>query len=178
MDFFKRARRGFGGSIWQTTSSRKEAIVARSWATHVYGQKQKSAHAVQVSCGAQSHFAVNRAIAILRVHKWHSLVNMYRQKPKTSKRIPRGHRNDPPQVRLSKSLSWLLRHGANKKGLEILPDGYVRVSDVVRNGCSNLDVSTDFGHSLPCRRLRKRKLRSHSCKNLWKRTRRGGSTLS
>ena len=43
----------------------------------------------------------------------------------------RGHPQDTPQVRLSKSLSWLLRHGANKSGLQMRPDGYARVSDVV-----------------------------------------------
>jgi len=54
----------------------------------------------------------------------------------TRKRGPslkqRGHPRDSPQVRLSKSLSWLLRHGAKTAGLQIRPDGYARVSDVVR----------------------------------------------
>ncbi|KIO03432.1 hypothetical protein M404DRAFT_27065 [Pisolithus tinctorius Marx 270] len=44
----------------------------------------------------------------------------------------RGHPRDPPEVRLSKSLSWLLRHGAKTTGLQIRSDGYARVSDVVR----------------------------------------------
>lgn len=44
----------------------------------------------------------------------------------------RGHPRDSPQVRLSKSLSWLLRHGAMSSGLQMRPDGYARVSDVVR----------------------------------------------
>lgn len=45
----------------------------------------------------------------------------------------RGHPRDSPQVRLSKSLSWLLRHGAKTAGLQIRPDGYARVSDVLAN---------------------------------------------
>lgn len=44
---------------------------------------------------------------------------------------PRGHPRDPPDIRISKSLSWLLRHGAEKAGLNIREDGYAKVSDVV-----------------------------------------------
>lgn len=43
----------------------------------------------------------------------------------------RGHPRDSPDTRLSKSLSWLLRHGAEKAGLSIRQDGYAKVSDVV-----------------------------------------------
>ena len=43
----------------------------------------------------------------------------------------RGHPRDSPDVRVSKSLSWLLRHGAEKAGLNIRQDGYAKVSDVV-----------------------------------------------
>ena len=43
----------------------------------------------------------------------------------------RGHPRDAPNVRISKSLSWLLRHGAEKAGLNIRRDGYAKVSDVV-----------------------------------------------
>lgn len=43
----------------------------------------------------------------------------------------RGHPRDTPDVRLSKGLSWLLRHGAEKAGLNIRQDGYAKVSDVV-----------------------------------------------
>lgn len=45
----------------------------------------------------------------------------------------RGHPRDLPEVRLSKSLSWLLRHGARTAGLQVRPDGYARVSDVLAN---------------------------------------------
>ena len=43
----------------------------------------------------------------------------------------RGHPRDSPDIRISKSLSWLLRHGAEKAGLNIRQDGYAKVSDVV-----------------------------------------------
>ena len=43
----------------------------------------------------------------------------------------RGLPNDSPDVRLSKTLSWLLRHGAQSVGLFMRPDGYVRVDDLV-----------------------------------------------
>ncbi|KAF8552874.1 hypothetical protein OG21DRAFT_1415320 [Imleria badia] len=43
----------------------------------------------------------------------------------------RGHPRDSPEIRISKSLSWLLRHGAEKAGLNIRQDGYTKVSDVL-----------------------------------------------
>jgi len=43
----------------------------------------------------------------------------------------RGHPKDSPEVRLSKTLSWLLRHGAKSEGLHMRPGGYVRVSDLL-----------------------------------------------
>jgi RNA:NAD 2'-phosphotransferase (TPT1/KptA family) len=43
----------------------------------------------------------------------------------------RGHPRDPPEVQLSKTLSWLLRHGAKSQGLPMRDDGYVRVKDLV-----------------------------------------------
>ncbi|KAI0299153.1 phosphotransferase KptA/Tpt1 [Russula brevipes] len=38
---------------------------------------------------------------------------------------------DSPDVRVSKTLSWILRHGAKSEGLYMRPDGYVRVSDLL-----------------------------------------------
>ncbi|KAF9153587.1 hypothetical protein BGX20_004870 [Mortierella sp. AD010] len=43
----------------------------------------------------------------------------------------RGPRNDSPAVRLSKALSWLLRHNAESQGIAIRPDGYVKIQDVL-----------------------------------------------
>ncbi|VVC88750.1 unnamed protein product, partial [Leptidea sinapis] len=40
-------------------------------------------------------------------------------------------RNDRREVQLSKLLSWLLRHGANKEGLQISNDGYIAVSELL-----------------------------------------------
>jgi len=37
----------------------------------------------------------------------------------------------PREVQVSKKLSWLLRHGADKEGLKLGPGGYVNVADVV-----------------------------------------------
>lgn len=47
-----------------------------------------------------------------------------------SKKV-RGMEKDSPAVRLSKTLSWLLRHGAQSDGLAIRADGYVNVTDLV-----------------------------------------------
>jgi 2'-phosphotransferase len=43
---------------------------------------------------------------------------------------------DSPDVQLSKTLSYLLRHGAEKEKLPIRDDGYVRVRDLVRMNSS------------------------------------------
>ena len=41
----------------------------------------------------------------------------------------------PRDVQVSKKLSWLLRHGAEKEGLKFQRGGYINVRDVV---CINL----------------------------------------
>ncbi|KAF9459323.1 KptA family-domain-containing protein [Collybia nuda] len=45
----------------------------------------------------------------------------------------RGLEKDSPEVRLSKTLSWLLRHGAKGEGLAMRADGYVKVTDLLEN---------------------------------------------
>jgi 2'-phosphotransferase len=54
----------------------------------------------------------------------------------------RGLPKDSPEVRLSKTLSWLLRHGAKSEGLFMRSDGYVRVNDIVcsHSGSSRLGL--------------------------------------
>jgi len=44
---------------------------------------------------------------------------------------PRGMDKDSPGVRLSKTLSWILRHGALSEGILIRSDGFVKVEDIV-----------------------------------------------
>ena len=44
----------------------------------------------------------------------------------------RGQVSDSPEVRISKTLSWLLRHAAQSQGLKMRKDGYVKVDDLVR----------------------------------------------
>lgn len=36
-------------------------------------------------------------------------------------------------IRLSKSLSWLLRHGACEEGFKLSPEGYVKVEDILQH---------------------------------------------
>ena len=55
----------------------------------------------------------------------------------------RGQVHDSPEVRISKTLSWLLRHGAQSDGLKMRTDGYVKVDDLVR--CRYL-----LNHAEPC----------------------------
>lgn len=37
------------------------------------------------------------------------------------------------EIQLSKQLSWLLRHGAQKEGITIQPDGFVSVADILKH---------------------------------------------
>ena len=43
----------------------------------------------------------------------------------------RGSPRDEEDVRISKTLSWVLRHGAKTEGVAMRADGYVRVRDLV-----------------------------------------------
>lgn len=49
-------------------------------------------------------------------------------RPRTT--MPRN--SEKPRVNVSKTLSWLLRHGAVESGLKLTPDGFAKVSDVLR----------------------------------------------
>ncbi|KDQ18970.1 hypothetical protein BOTBODRAFT_102921 [Botryobasidium botryosum FD-172 SS1] len=54
-----------------------------------------------------------------------------------STRPPRSGNNqnraqDTPEVRMSKALSYILRHGAQKEGLAIRADGYIKVDDLFK----------------------------------------------
>ncbi|KAJ8503061.1 hypothetical protein ONZ45_g11188 [Pleurotus djamor] len=65
--------------------------------------------------------------------------NASKKKPQTQKQPQpqssklRGLPRDSPAVRLSKTLSWLLRHGAASEGLPVRQDGYVKVTDLLAN---------------------------------------------
>ncbi|GAA6027521.1 hypothetical protein JCM8097_007903 [Rhodosporidiobolus ruineniae] len=47
-------------------------------------------------------------------------------------RNARGRPTDDPDTRWSKTLSYILRHGAQKEGLKLRPDGFVRVDDLMK----------------------------------------------
>jgi 2'-phosphotransferase len=42
-----------------------------------------------------------------------------------------GRRHDDPNVKISKNLSYLLRHGAEKEGLAMRQDGFVKLDDIL-----------------------------------------------
>ncbi|GMF28114.1 unnamed protein product [Phytophthora fragariaefolia] len=44
---------------------------------------------------------------------------------------PAGRRDDPPEVRLSKTLAYALRHGAEELQLEMRPSGYVPLAQLL-----------------------------------------------
>lgn len=52
--------------------------------------------------------------------------------PKPAK-TARGRPTDEPDTRWSKTLSYILRHGAAKEGLKLRSDGFVRVAELVRS---------------------------------------------
>jgi 2'-phosphotransferase len=56
--------------------------------------------------------------------------NQRDQQPRHGAKL-RGQDRDSPDVRISKTLSWLLRHGAQGEGLKMRTDGYVKVEDLV-----------------------------------------------
>ena len=60
----------------------------------------------------------------------------------------RGLPKDSVDVRLSKTLAYLLRHGAEKEGLPMRQDGYVKVQDLVSYRTNPSDISP-FDHDLP-----------------------------
>ena len=43
----------------------------------------------------------------------------------------RGQARDSEEMRMSKTLTWVLRHGAQSEKLFMRPDGYVSVQDIV-----------------------------------------------
>ncbi|KWU46162.1 putative tRNA 2'-phosphotransferase [Rhodotorula sp. JG-1b] len=55
--------------------------------------------------------------------------------PAPAPKVPksaRGRPTDDPDTRWSKTLSYILRHGAAKEGLQLRPDGFVRVEDLMK----------------------------------------------
>lgn len=50
----------------------------------------------------------------------------------SKKKASRRRQDDSPDVRNSKTLSYILRHGAAKEGLTMRPDGYIRLDKLVR----------------------------------------------
>lgn len=56
----------------------------------------------------------------------------------------RGRDNDSPEVRTSKTISWLLRHAAENEGLPMRLDGYVRVTDMVCTTTLLLHIDDSF----------------------------------
>lgn len=54
--------------------------------------------------------------------------------PPPKKRLGKGKgKAELPEVAISKTMSWILRHGAANEGLPMRPDGFVRVQDLVRS---------------------------------------------
>ncbi len=54
-----------------------------------------------------------------------------------------GHGGGGRTVQVSKTLSWLLRHGAQEMGLNIRKDGYVTIDDLLN--CPNVKkIKTSF----------------------------------
>jgi RNA:NAD 2'-phosphotransferase (TPT1/KptA family) len=89
---------------------------------------RQSAITVSLISGARRQYSSRRLRHLTMGDQLHE---EDKSKKKGSPPKQRGHPRDSPEVRLSKSLSWLLRHGAEKANLHIRQDGYAKVSDVV-----------------------------------------------
>lgn len=82
--------------------------------------------------------------------------NNYEKRSEQRKKM-RGLPKDSTDVRVSKTLSWLLRHGAKEEGLAMRPDGYVEVTDLVSlvlKAISGRGVANSFHRKLNNSRLR------------------------
>ncbi|TFY72455.1 hypothetical protein EVG20_g542 [Dentipellis fragilis] len=71
----------------------------------------------------------------------------------------RGLPKDSLEIRVSKTLSWILRHGAKSEGLYMRPDGFVRVTDLVSARYSD-HVSRDRVFTMESRQLASPKLQT------------------
>lgn len=64
-----------------------------------------------------------------------------RQRPKRT-----GRRDDPPEVRLSKALSYALRHGAEELKLDMRPSGYVELRQLLSHPKFKNYTETEIEH--------------------------------
>lgn len=66
------------------------------------------------------------------------------KKPSGGRRQQHGRREETPDVRISKALSYILRHGAAKESLTMRPDGFVRVDELVSLSSIERDISKQY----------------------------------
>lgn len=59
-----------------------------------------------------------------------SIMDPARKQPKNVQK--RGSPRNSPETRTSKTMSWILRHGALQEGVPMRGDGFVLVTDLVR----------------------------------------------
>ncbi|OWZ18092.1 hypothetical protein PHMEG_0007881 [Phytophthora megakarya] len=55
----------------------------------------------------------------------------HQRKPRRGKTRPSGRKDDPPEVRLSKTLAYALRHGAEELQLDMSPSGFVPLAQLL-----------------------------------------------
>lgn len=82
-----------------------------------------SRQTLDVEQQAHKHEQRSKRSALIRKHR--------RMKEIQQKKKLRGFASDGPLVRISKTMSYILRHGAKDQGLQMRPDGFVRVDDLV-----------------------------------------------
>jgi len=58
----------------------------------------------------------------------------------------RSKRNESENTIISKSMSYILRHGAEKEGLKMRADGFVRVEDLVSKGFCDSEQWPHYNH--------------------------------
>lgn len=81
-----------------------------------------------------AHFAIGMEAAKLRLaSQLGSQNNDHNKEEGNTRDIPRKNQQTPAQTKMSKALSWALRHQGPNIGLTMTPDGYVPVAQIIKS---------------------------------------------
>lgn len=110
----------------------------RSWRSLAFFRTTRSIYSQALSISPKRH-DIRYSVAYSMSEKGQSQGKDGQEKRKGKAR-QRGLPSDSPEVRLSKTVTWVLRHGAASEGLKMRKDGYIRVDDLVRTHLRSLYI--------------------------------------
>ncbi|KAI0825770.1 KptA family-domain-containing protein [Irpex lacteus] len=102
----------------------------RSWRSLAFFRNTRSIYSQALSIPPKEHGVQYRVVYSMS-EKGQSQGKDGQEKRKGKAR-QRGLPSDSPEVRLSKTVTWVLRHGAASEGLKMRKDGYIRVDDLLK----------------------------------------------